>query len=1386
MTRRVIGNIFAVLFITNQLFAVAGENNCIPEDFRFYHLGTGDGLSQSRAYRIFEDKKGYMWFGTQSGLNRWDGYNFKKFFRSPGDSTSISHNHILEIFEDSYENLWVGTTEGLNLYIKEKESFLRVPLSENIRNDRVFMIAEDNSGNLWITSNQGLYRIRSTKQKQISSASPPPEIEKVKDEIFQWLQPLESSKLVLGDAGKDIMVYDISSGNSKYIPFPKDFDASPSLLQSHRILTDSRGRIWVAVFNEGIYQFLVEEERIIKLDINVPLLVNDILEYCDGVFMFTTDSDGLFIYNEKTGEIKNIKSDKTNPASLSSDKLLSLFKGSTGQLWISSSIASINVFSPARNKFQTFGSGPVPNQSLSHESVLSFHEDEEGIIWIGTELGGLNRFNPKTNRFDYFMPDNSSSGTPSDIPILSLFEDNMNRLWIGTWESGLYLFRPKTGNFEHFSFKHLSNNNKEFSIWAIENDSAGNLLLGTHRGLIRYNPENGRSKHYEYEPGNENSLGNNAIFSIVRTQNDKIYIGTAGGGLILFDTERESFVKISETTSSKDPVKSSHVYDIYEDRDNRLLLSMEYGFSIYTPEENRFEFFTDEDGLPNNIIRGIVQDSAGNYWISYVNGLTKFNYATREFRNFSSSDGLQKGEFKPGSVIRTSDNLLYFGGNEGFSVINPDQLIENRVPPKIVFTGLEINGNRVKAGDTINNMVLLEKELNEIDELKIKYEKQIISIEFAALHFTSPENNKYAYKLDGLMENWIYTDAANRMAKFINLKPGSYTFLVKAANSDNYWNNEGISLKLTIIAPWYLSWWAFSFYVLIIAFLLFLARRIFMMNLNYQHSLNIEKLKTTQIEELYNRDKEINTLKMMMFTNVSHEFRTPLTLIIGPLESLIRKIKDSSVKEELIIVRKNAQRLLVLINQMLDIRKLELGKYRISLSSGDIVACVQEIYSSFQLLAAEKKINFNLKIDCEKSELLYDRDIIEKILYNLLSNAFKYTPTEGSITLSLKCVPQKSLSFLVTDTGRGIPEEEKEFIFDRFYRTRQDKFRNTEGSGVGLSLTRDLVQLYGGEILVESAVGKGTSFTVNLPADNSLTEKFELKTDPQPEAKDSGIISKDTIEAIEIDYGTGQDDLISETSIDENKHTMLIVDDNPDMRQYLLKNLQTEYNVILAENGEAGLKKCRIFNPDIIVSDIMMPVLDGIEFCKKIKSDIRYNHIPVILLTAKLTDKDEVYGLESGADDYIHKPFNMEIFLAKVQSILKNRAYLREKYSVDLLTGKIDFAADNADREFLGNAVKAVEKNLNVQSFGVDALAREIGMGRTNFYKKLKSLTGYTVNEFIRMIRLKKAEYLLKNSSKSISEIYFEVGFNDGSYFASCFQKQYSMLPSEYREKHKV
>ena len=888
------------------------------------------------------------------------------------------------------------------------------------------------------------------------------------------------------------------------------------------------------------------------------------------------------------------------------------------------------------------------------------------------------------------------------------------------------------------------------SVWTIYQDKQETIWVGTTGGLNKLIPsDNNNSRatfiHYTHDSENSSSLSSNYISSLYEDNSGNFWVGTAGGGLNKFDRESEVCIR-----------------------------------------------FNVEDGLSDNLISGILEDSEGNLWLSTGNGLSKFNPKTKTFNNYTTKDKLQSNWFQGGiAYFKNKNGEMFFGGNNGFNSFYPDSIKENVRIPSVVITDSRLFNNSISIGlDTTTNRTILSKSITETNEIELTYKDYIISFEFAALDFHTPEKNKYAYIMEGFDKGWTYTDASRRFATYTNLDPGEYVFKVRGSNNDGIWNEAGTSIKLVITPPWWSTWWAYTLYILFGLGLLYSLRRY---ELNRTLLKNQVKLDEVKLKEREETDK----MKSRFFANISHEFRTPLTLILGPTEKVLSESKDNETKKQLSIVKRSANRLLGLINQLLDLSKLEAGKLELKASKTNIVTFIKGLTMSFESMAERKDITLKIKSSSDEIELYFDKEKMTNIMTNLLSNAFKFTPEGGQITVALSLIPSPSgrgmskgqgegeVRITVLDTGVGISQEELSKLFDRFYQVDSSQTREHEGTGIGLALTKELVELHHGTISVDSKLGSWTEFTVTLPLGEKHLNDEEIVEEPVILSGAKNLTEPVIDDFIKTDSLSSFDKLRTpqnDNTLDEDKNIVLVVEDNSDVREFIKDALGNEFQIEEAQNGEQGVRKAEQVIPDLIISDVMMSKMDGNELTKRLKNDEKTSHIPIILLTAKSEQQSKLEGLETGADDYLTKPFDTKELRVRINNLISIRKKLQEKYSkgdfipVKKIEGK---KLSDLDERFMSKVMEVIESHISEEEFSIEEFDREIGMGRVQLYRKVKALTGKSPSRYIRSIRLNRAKNMIEEKKGNISEIAYSVGFSSPQYFTRCFKEEFGFPPSD-------
>jgi signal transduction histidine kinase/DNA-binding response OmpR family regulator len=863
-----------------------------------------------------------------------------------------------------------------------------------------------------------------------------------------------------------------------------------------------------------------------------------------------------------------------------------------------------------------------------------------------------------------------------------------------------------------------------------------------------------------------NSVQSRYISAITEDKEGNLWIGT-DWGIAVLQKETGRFVHYINQKNDPASLSSNNVIDIKEDSKGRIWIGTHGGLNLFNKQEQSFQSFTDSDGLPNNSVLTIQEDGDGNLWMGTPNGISSMAIHSDSgrslnvsFKNYDEADGLQGKQFNENAAYRTSRNELIFGGANGFNIFKPEQLGMNKNKPQVVLTDFQLFNKSIKPGENVDGEVLLKQAITEATRITLPANKNVFSIEFAALNFFHPEKNEYKYKLEEFNTDWLSADSRSRRVTFTNLDPGDYVFHVKAANNDGVWNEEGTSIIITVLPPFWKTRMAMVLYFLAVILGLLVVRKMIQQREQMKFAIQQERQEAIRMHEL-------DMMKIKFFTNVSHEFRTPLTLILTPMEKLLRQVTDVEQKGQFELIQRNGKRLLNLVNQLLDFRKMEVQEIKFSPSEGDVIKFIRETVYSFSDLSEKKHIKLDFHSSLDSLETIFDQDKVEKILFNLLSNAFKFTPEYGSVSVDVVFQDDQNAKWLkirVTDTGIGIPLDKLDKIFDRFFQNELPKSMVNQGSGIGLSITKEFVKIHGGSITVESEQEKGSCFTVMLPVNEIISH--------------AGSPSVETIlTPVELEDDPVQLNL--DQSVDQ-KPLVLLIEDNEDFRFYLKDNLKLTYDIVEARDGKEGFKKALSHFPDLIVSDVMMPEMNGLELCRKIKSDQRVSHIPIILLTARTSEEQRLEGFEIGADDYINKPFNFELLESRIRNLIAQRQKLHVSLSKQAGVKASELNITSLDEKFIQNAIRYVEENVSNADYSVEDLGKELGISRAHFYKKIISLTGKSPLEFIRAIRLQQAAQLLEKSQLTVAEVAYKVGFNNPKYFAKYFKETFHVLPSAY------
>jgi ligand-binding sensor domain-containing protein/signal transduction histidine kinase/DNA-binding response OmpR family regulator len=1315
----------------------------------FTNLTVENGLSQNSVIAIAQDSTGLMWFGTRQGLNRYDGYRFKIYKTDQKKTPQIAGNEITSMVTDEQGLLWVGTTTGLSQYDGKTDEFKTV---KNISSSSIEVIYQDKGKNLWIGTLNGLNLLVDRKENRFQLFKFSQKANDPVNSIYAIFQDKKGNVWV--GTGNGLFVLNRQKGNYQYkkINFPVSVPSNYITALNE----DEEGRIWVGSAN-GLYLYnpITPQIKILQHDNRNPesLIHNDIRELMsDGAGkLWIGTQDGLSVLDIKTGRFSNYQHDPEIGNTISHNSIHSIFKDRNQNIWLGTYFGGVNLTYPVSTKFKVYRNSKfVP--SISGNVLSSILEDGKHNLWIGTEGGGLNYYNRANNSFKVYKTNSNDSSTISSnlIKIMVKEGPESNRLIIGTHRGGLNIFDPSTGKFQRIkNVKDSTGAIGSAEILALQVDKLGTIWIGSLNGLSVLQKKNGVYPNQTTKSPLDRYLHKKNILKIFEDSRGDIWIATSAG-LYRYNPLNKRLTQFRKNESNKTQLQSDYINCVVENRNGDLLIGTYFGgLSIYNSKTNRFKTYRESDGLINNNVLGIVEDKSQNLWISTANGLSELNPASGRFRSYTKSDGLAGNEFNARSYFIDAKGEIFLGGINGLTAFYPKDIELNKYHSPLVFTDLKLFNQTVEVNAEDN---LLSSSVSYTQKLVFHHDQNHFTIEFALLNFVKPDKNKYAYLLSGYDREWNYSSTPS--ATYTNIPAGKYKFLVKGINNDGIPGKTIAAAEIRIRPALWASWWAYTLYILLFSGILFLLVRYLF------------------VKALLRRNEDVQQMKLRFFTNVSHEIRTPLTLILGPLENLLKSSKNlPEINQQVIPIKQNADRLMRLVTELMDFRKMETGNLKLHPAKQDIVYFLQEIFQSFSQLAESRSITYNFNYTTQPVEIWFDKIQMEKVFFNLLSNAFKFTKNEGTISILLR-EDSDEIHIEVRDNGIGIPENEKDKLFSEFFQVESPGIVHI-GSGIGLALSKSIVVAHGGELLMKSRPESeqeagDTSFTVTL----KRGEHELVKVDPNDPIADENELYAATMVTPEFQAAHIPNPI--------TKETILLVEDNQEIRQLLKSSLGIHYQVLESENGQMGWEVATAQLPDLIICDVMMPVMNGLDLCKQLKTDERTAHIPVILLTARATHPQQVDGLETGADSYITKPFSLELLLLNVKNLLQSRSIMRKKFSEQVNLQPQDITINTVDHKFMIKAVQCIEERITDQDFGVLELAKEVGMSQPVLYKKIRAITDLSVNDFIKSIRLKKAAMLLEGRIHNVSEVAYLVGFNDPKYFSREFKKQYGYTPKVY------
>ncbi|GAB3573248.1 two-component regulator propeller domain-containing protein [Hymenobacter daeguensis] len=1384
---------------------VAQAQDVAPGDFRFEHLTVDQGLSHSDGMAVAQDRAGFIWVGTNRGIDRYDGYRLKQYELPINPRNGISGNRIRVLLVAPDGRLWAGTERaGLGLYDATADQLLNFdedqappacrPLMQRLAQSSVTALATDRRARLWVgTAADGVFILTFDQQGRLTALRQVP--------TPPGADSYQVSSLAADAEGK-IWIGTFNAGLRVVRPESPDFRAEPTAVSALvRVLhIDRRGDLWIGMDQQVLWVSAANRRTVRELLAHpqpqtYPQLQALHLDSFGRLWVGTIY--GLYVWEAGTvsgstpplrpGPPALLLPKDNEPFGINSERIHQIFEDRNQVVWLCASAGGLNKVDLRQKPFGRLRQQLSGSSTLSNNYVNSVYKEEgRNLLWAGTR-NGVASYDLTHNTYRNYL-NQTWAGNTRGVDVATIFQTSSGTLWFGTRGSGLSSLTRQAGTEKLRTYERLPNglSLSSTSIEGMAEDRYGTLWVATFTaGLVRLSPE-GKFLG-AYTQANSALPTNRFTYLLYDRRQDVLWASTTDAGLLKLRVTPDSLVLLKQfrqAAGAAEGLRVNYVWPLLLDPQGTLWIGTIGGglHQLTTDKQGREVIRSYASYLPESDVESLLPDDEGHLWIGGT-GLYRFTPVTRRYLRYDVTDGLQSNAFKIGAAARAQDGTLYFGGINGISYFQPHAIQPNPYPPVVQITGLRIANQPVTVGQPLNGRVVLPRPLSQPQLVTIKASENDFSVEFVGLNYANPQKNRYAYRLVGYNEGWVYPAPGQRTASFANLPPGPYTFEVKASNGEGVWSKKAATMQFDVRAPWYKTGWAYLLYAVLAVGAVALYRRIEMAQQKLKNRLVLEQFQTE-------KEKELTGLKLGFFTNVSHELRTPLTLILGPMEEIMSSpgpVADLRGKVQL--MHKQARKLLELVNQLLDFRKVETGNVPLRATHADAVQFLADIYSVFRLKAEERGVEYQLDVPQEPVRLYFDHSKLEIILTNLLANAFKYTRDKGRVVLSATTVGNSGgeavysdgqltgnyLNITVSDTGVGIKAHELDRIFDPYYQASHTNTLRMTGTGIGLSLARQFTERHGGRLTVASIEGQGTTFELRLPFGQQHLQPEDIQAAapvPEPTAEAAPLLLETDLALPPADAAT-------------RPPRLLVVEDNDEVRQYLRQLFEADYEVTTAEDGLEGWSAALSQLPDLIISDVMMPRSDGLELCQKVKQHPKTAHIPVLLLTARTAEIHELEGLGMGADEYVSKPFNPTLLHAKAAALLRNRRKLHEFYQRHILLQPTEIVVADADREFLETAMAVVERNLDNSEFSVQVLVKEMAMSQSVFYRRIKSITGQTAVEFIRDVRMKRAAQLLAQTTMRVSEVAFEVGIEDAKYFRKAFQKIYNLAPSEYARQHR-
>jgi signal transduction histidine kinase/ligand-binding sensor domain-containing protein/DNA-binding response OmpR family regulator len=1380
LNRKITTKLFKIAFAIVFLKSVVVNAQISENEYNFVNIDQKG--SQRAVSTIVQDSLGLIWMGTNGvGLQKYNGFDFVYYKQDFTDCTSLNSSLIYKSFVDKRNRLWIGTEAGLNLYDRDNDAFKQVKFYKDsvpLESVPIWAIQECSTGKLIVGSHyNGLFSV--DPETLVGHNIPMDDTDITSLQINSIIKNRDKELLIGTNRG--LFSFEDGKVAKVTLDFENREDKGNAPFYIVSMIKDDEGSIWMGTFQNGLlkvemspfnsfktYNYKISSERILS-----------IAQAPDGNILCGTENDGLFALNRQGKLVKHYRYNKFDVISIKSNSIWSIFVDKQDRIWIGYYNNGVGVYDKLYDKFKDIRSLANVNNSLQSPSVSAIAGDKYGHMWIGLDGGGLDVLNPRTGNIVHLThPGNSIGPHLSAEDVTALFIDSGNNVWVGTWNSGIFHLPNGAQTFKNYTASNTRGALQSDRVMSFAEDPEGTIWIGSYvEGLHSYNPKSKKFTYHNKRIFNDPRPGEGAMRIVLIDRNNTIWMGTTAGlyKIAINDVASQKAISLREPMykSLGNPLVVDAVVSLFEDTRGNIWIGTDgAGLCKYDPTNESFTWYGASEGIKQETISSILEDDNGDLWIGGNNGLSHFDVDEQTFKNFDTNDGLLANDFNFNSAFKDQNGMLYFGSYGGINYIDPDHIRTNTNKPEIYFTDFRLFNKRVGPNEEESP---LDKVIAQTDAITLKHKQSVLTIEYAAINFTRPKKNQYAYILEGFDDTWNYV-GQTRSATYTNLSPGNYTFKVKAANNDGVWNETPKTLQITILRPWWATNTALALYILAILLISHFLAKFISQRIREKRAVIAERERRVQEEAL-------NDKKIQFFTNISHEFRTPLTLILNPLEDILDDSKQKLSRithEKLRVIHKNTSRLKRLIDELMDFRKLEINKFSVRISEMEAISFVTEVTEHFEEEASLRNIILMVESDDEPIPFWTDPSLLEKVIFNILSNAFKITPDNGFITIGifrcgqemsfplLACQESKqALEIYIEDTGHGIKKEELEKIFERFYQVKEMNRQYYGGTGIGLEMVKSFVDLLKGKVVVESEEGVGTKFRIFLPLGKECFENNELMV--LPEIEKSLASQPMPEECTQISY------------LSASNRTLLIVEDNAELRAYLKNELESEYTVFEAVNGVQGLEIALKRLPDLILTDVVMSEMDGFEFCSRIRQDIKTSHIPVLMLTAKAMTDDWVKGIDSGADVYLQKPFEMKVLRAQLRQIIQSRQVLFNKYLSNSDNFKIPDNTSSLDKNFMTQVLHYITKNIADENLNVESLAEELHLSRSQLYRKIKAMTGLTVTEFLRKIRLEHAKRFIENGTESISEVCYKVGFSSPSYFTKCFKAQFGVLPTELK-----